>query len=88
MWREFRIGRYTIGSDTLAETFLECLEDSAELRDSPAELTAMRVTCTLYGNGNAAARIASAVLDRWMTVASHPAHPEAEPIDLRSSIFA
>jgi hypothetical protein len=26
------IGRYAIGSDTLAETFLECLEDSAELR--------------------------------------------------------
>jgi flavin-dependent dehydrogenase len=37
------IGRYAIGSDTLAETFLECLEDSAELslgalREHPATL--------------------------------------------------
>ena len=37
------IGRHVIGSDTLADTFLECLEDSAEhrltaLRDHPAAL--------------------------------------------------
>ncbi|MDQ2802983.1 MAG: aminotransferase DegT, partial [Pseudomonadota bacterium] len=37
------IGRHAIGSDTMAETFLECLEDAAEprltaLRDHPATL--------------------------------------------------
>ena len=37
------IGHHAIGSDTLAETFLECLEDSAEprlvaLREHPATL--------------------------------------------------
>jgi UDP-N-acetylglucosamine 2-epimerase (non-hydrolysing) len=69
-------------------TELAIVAAAGELLDSPAELTAMRVPCTLYGDGNAAGRIASAVLDRWMAVASHPAHPGAEPTALRSSIFA
>jgi UDP-N-acetylglucosamine 2-epimerase (non-hydrolysing) len=37
------------------------------LLDNPDELTSMRIPCTLYGDGNAAVRIASALLDRWMT---------------------
>ena len=69
-------------------TELAIVAAAGELLDSAAELTAMRVPCTLYGDGNAAERIASAVLDRWMAVASHPAHPGAEPTALRSSIFA
>jgi UDP-N-acetylglucosamine 2-epimerase (non-hydrolysing) len=69
-------------------TALAIVAAAAELLDNPAELAAMQIPCTLYGDGNAAARIASAVLDRWMTVASHPAHPGAELIALRSNIFA
>lgn len=49
------------------------LAAASALLDRPAELTAMRVPCTLYGDGNAGARIASAVLDRWMTDACDPA---------------
>jgi UDP-N-acetylglucosamine 2-epimerase (non-hydrolysing) len=47
------------------------------LLDNPAGLTSMRVPCTLYGDGNAALRIASALLDRWMTNASDRAHISA-----------
>jgi UDP-N-acetylglucosamine 2-epimerase (non-hydrolysing) len=69
-------------------TELAIVAAAGELLDSPAKLTAMRVPCTLYGDGTAAARIASAVMNRWMTVASHPVHPGADPIALKTSIFA
>jgi UDP-N-acetylglucosamine 2-epimerase (non-hydrolysing) len=35
------------------------------LLDCPGELLAMRTPCTLYGDGNAGVRIASAIVDRW-----------------------
>ncbi len=35
------------------------------LLDRPAALAAMRIPCTLYGDGHAAARIAEAILRRW-----------------------
>ena len=57
------LGCYAIGSDTLAETFLECLEDSAEprlgaLRDLPA--TAAVRACA---GGSVPLRLAAAFLD-------------------------
>ena len=41
---------------------------AAALLDRPADLIAMRVPCTLYGDGQAGARIASAILSRWKVV--------------------
>lgn len=77
------------GTARLVGTTEQAIVTSAnELLDSPDELIAMRVPCTLYGDGHAAERIASAILNRWLTVASRPAHPSMEPISLRSTIFA
>lgn len=40
---------------------------AGRLLDGFDEMAAMRVPCTLYGDGHAGARIAGAILDRWMT---------------------
>lgn len=40
---------------------------AGRLLDGFDEMAAMQVPCTLYGDGHAGARIASAILDRWMT---------------------
>ena len=40
-----------------------------DLFDHPAGLAAMRIPCTLYGDGFAAERIAAAILSRWRTAA-------------------
>ncbi len=66
------LGGHAIGSDTLAETFLECLEDSAEprlgaLRDHPATM-AVRACA----GGSVPLRLAAAFLDA-LGVAMHAA---------------
>jgi UDP-N-acetylglucosamine 2-epimerase (non-hydrolysing) len=49
------------------------------LLDCPAELTAMRTPCTLYGDGNAGVRIASAIADRWSIVGADVRADQACP---------
>jgi UDP-N-acetylglucosamine 2-epimerase (non-hydrolysing) len=56
-----------IGIARLVGTTEQAIVTAASaLLDHPAELAAMRVPCTLYGDGNAGVRIALAILYRWM----------------------
>ena len=43
---------------------------SCALLDDPAALSAMRVPCSLYGDGQAGRRIADAIADRWFPARS------------------
>jgi UDP-N-acetylglucosamine 2-epimerase (non-hydrolysing) len=75
-----------VGTARLVGTSEQAIIQAASLiLDDPAALEAMRVPCTLYGDGEAGLRIARAILQRWPARASPSIQVVKENISERVS---